>query len=90
MKKENNEPKMPFELFGIECGSGWNYIYRVNLGNVAPIVPLTVGKLVNRGANGAVTGGRWKDNQFLVSLEFVGTDAMQSGVGRPVIEYQPE
>ena len=23
-KEETNEPKMPFELFGIECGPGWN------------------------------------------------------------------
>lgn len=71
------------------CGSDWNYIYKVRMGAVEPLVPLTVGKIVNQGTNGAATGGRWKDNQFLVSLEFVGTDAMKSGVGQPVIEYDP-
>ena len=34
MKKENNEPKMPFELFGIECGSGWNRLVYPILGEV--------------------------------------------------------
>ena len=71
------------------CGSDWNYIYKIHMGAVEPIVPLTAGKIVNQGAHGVATGGRWKDNQFLVSLEFIGTDAMKSGVGQPVIIYIP-
>lgn len=34
MKKESNEPKMPFELFGIECGTGWNRLVYPILGEI--------------------------------------------------------
>ena len=26
--KDNNEPKEPYELFGIECGDGWKNLYQ--------------------------------------------------------------
>jgi ribosomal protein L37AE/L43A len=26
--KDNNEPKEPYELFGIECGEGWKKLYQ--------------------------------------------------------------
>lgn len=72
-----------------ELGDGWNYIYKFTDTDVFPVVPATVSKVVYQGEDGNLTGGKWKDSQFLVSLIFDNNTAINSEVGNEAILYVP-
>ena len=72
-----------------EVGDGWNYIYRFRDDQVFPVVPETVNKIVYQGEDGNLTGGKWKDSQFIVSLIFDNNTAINSEVANDTIIYVP-
>lgn len=72
-----------------ELGDGWNYIYKFNDAQVFPVVPATVSKTVYQGEDGNLTGGKWKDSQFIVSLIFDNNTAINSEVANNTIVYTP-
>lgn len=72
-----------------EVGDGWNYIYMFHDAQVFPIVPETVNKTVYQGEDGNLTGGKWRDSQFIVSLIFDNNTAINSEVANDTIVYIP-